>query len=187
MAHNMGIIDNCCFRGTIISPNGDSVGGIAGRGNVFKNCRVEGTISGWNDVGGIVGGAANPVNNCENFGDVNGAKWVGGIAGNTFYCGKTDGEGTVDKCINYGNVNASSSTAGGIVGDADYRVTGCKNYGKVTGEGSIGDIIGHQNSRTQLIGSSFGSGSWILVIVLTLIGALAMGVAVLLVKRNKRG
>lgn len=67
--------------------------------------------------------------NCVNYATVQGKEKVGGLFG--FWSNK---ESSITTCANYGNVTATSTDAGGLVG---YFVSGtiqdCANYGDVKG------------------------------------------------------
>lgn len=78
---SVGKIENVNIENAKIT-GGDKVGGICGgsSGEVI-NCRVDGSISGRNYVGGICGSYAT-VKNCYVTGSVTGSNYVGGISGN---------------------------------------------------------------------------------------------------------
>lgn len=83
---NAGIIENVNLENAKIT-GGDKVGGICGSfgGKVIKNCRVDGSISGYGYVGGICGYNGS-VENCYVTGNVTGDSFVGGISGNFTDC-----------------------------------------------------------------------------------------------------
>lgn len=71
MADSGGIIENCCFSGTITSPA--HVGGIVGMNNgQVKNCYNTGTIQGQHCIGGIVGtdNGGDGITNSYNIGNI---------------------------------------------------------------------------------------------------------------------
>jgi Flagellar biosynthesis pathway, component FlhA len=96
----------------------DFVGGIVGDiGNdaTIEDCNNSGNVKGRNNVGGFVGRSAlganiaGQINSNGNTGSVSGVGNIGGIVG--------DASGVLMSCIfNKGNVSATTSNAGGIIG-----------------------------------------------------------------------
>ncbi len=139
----------------VASPS-DAGGGLFGQVSsaVIKNVIVTGTIT-YNitSVGGIVGAAseATLIENCENHAVVNaGGGNRGGIVGACF-------SSTISGCKNYADINCSSNDAvGGIVGYIanESNIENCTNYGKITGRGKVGGIVGESvatNSPASII------------------------------------
>ena len=136
------------------------VGGIAGYmayGAYISNCSMSGSVSGNNYVGGIVGdgsqegkltSVAISISNCYNDATISGRQYVGGIAGGftVIYTYLK----AIYNCFNLGNITASYSHVGGIVGSAsgnsansDIEISDCYNRGNVTCEGNfVGGIVG---------------------------------------------
>ncbi len=125
-------------------------GGIAGTANgSIYNCESVGEISGRQDAGGIVGstGTNSTVSNCV---FAKGTVYTsyelsGGIVG--YHCGKD-----IYKCVNKGNISADRYSAGGITGCARGPVSGCENYGDVSGEKYVGGIAGENMKCHDNIG-----------------------------------
>ena len=61
--------------------------------------------------------------------------WLFGFSGNVY------------NCVNYTNVNASNSSAGGIIGllTGQHTIANCKNYGTIDSQKAAGGIIGNSN------------------------------------------
>ena len=139
------------------------VGGIVGAGyaqysavisnseNIISNCSFDGSVSGGEYVGGIVGYAQGTFSssyslyNCFNYGNIidNGSlgRSLGGIAGGMSYF-------DISNCENSGYVYATSSSAGGIVGDmgSHSSIFQCYNKGNVESTSTyIGGIAGHSS------------------------------------------
>ena len=123
-------------------------------------------------TGGIVGSNGNDsqynsqVINCVNNGnlihaseEVDDAQWYGGIVGFMF-------NGTIDGCVNNGDVSATVGGVGGIVGNAGNSgaenktciITNCTNAGDVVGpSGVTGGIIGILDGEaSEMTGCTYG-------------------------------
>lgn len=124
--------------------NGVGVFGIT-NSIIIQNLNISGNIIGNQSVGSLIGGAHNAncniqINNCNNYAIIKGLSYVGGIAG--------DGMGKGVKpvnCSNYGLIIATQENVGGIVG-VNGRISGCVNYGKISGPKHVGGICGNSNS-----------------------------------------
>ena len=150
------------------------VGYATGYGNAsnLRNIKISNTcqIKGGKETGGIAGDLsyANAYN-CVNYATVQGNNRVGGLFG---YC--SNKKSSITTCANYGNVTATSTDAGGLVGDfASGTIQDCANYGDVKGtervagmagsvyEGKIQNVFSYGNvsatNRTQDIGMAFGN------------------------------
>lgn len=137
-------IEDCSNTGNITNA-GEGTGGVFGycasvkTGSQVrvKNCTNSGIISGQsNGTGGVVGAHnANAsyitfiVEDCTNHGTVNGVNYTGGVIG---LIRNSTESSYIDKCYNYGNVTASSTSGtvgcGGIVGTARVNITNCGCY-----------------------------------------------------------
>ena len=132
-----------------IKATGKTVGGVVANAEnnqgVIKNCVNYGTVtSSANEVGGIVGISGYTISCCKNFGQVEGTYDVGGISGNS-----KNGINITDS-DNYGLISGTTEV-GGICGTVLGKVTGCTNYGTVTGTGGvIGGIAGESESGTTI-------------------------------------
>ena len=150
------------------------VGYATGYGNASKlqNIKISNTcqMKGGKETGGIAGylSYANAYN-CVNYATVQGNNRVGGLFG---YC--SNKKSSITTCANYGNVTATSTDAGGLVGYfASGTIQDCANYGDVKGtervagmagsvyEGKIQNVFSYGNvsatNRTQDIGMAFGN------------------------------
>ncbi len=162
--------ENCSFSGTISVEHGplgviivdrtEDFGGIVGRscGSVY-NCKAEGSVSGYYDVGGIVGTLCSngKLSGCVFKGpEVSGYQTVGGVVG--YICGIL-----VSDSKNYGSVKADSIRAGGITGLASGPVKNCENRGNVAVGGTYaGGIAGdcwrcHGNRGTLEESDNYGN------------------------------
>lgn len=145
MSASTGIY-NCTNSGEI-KGNGSNLGGITGStlsGVTIGNCTNKGNIEGGTKscYGGITGlaNARGCIIGCTNKGDVTGCNSVGGIAG--------ENAGSIDNCVNEGNINTDTYQAGGIAGVSgaekiNTKITNCINKGRITGKSmNIGGIVG---------------------------------------------
>ncbi len=143
---NAGTIENLTVEGSL---NGkDNIGGIAGTNTTegtIKDCTSNVTVSGQNNVGGIVGKNEGTVTGCINKGDVTGSgTGVGGVAGTNL--------GALDNDRNTASVTGKDQV-GGITGTngENGTVQGCVNSGNVTGEegSQPGAIIGNNQNQNS--------------------------------------
>jgi len=149
-------IVNCVNYGSVETA-AYAVGGIAGSINsTMQGCVNYGSVTSTMTsypvdpgremrVGGLVGEASDAaVMDCENHGDVTGYLNCGGIVGRL--------SGSVERCVNYGDVNAlvssdneqSGKGCAGIVASLGRgaHVLNCTNYGNVNGRERVGGIAG---------------------------------------------
>ena len=171
-----GTIKNLTFEYANVTNTGVFTGFLVGYANTSKlqNIKISNTcqMKGGKDTGGIAGYLtyANAYN-CVNYATVQGNYRVGGLFG---YC--SNKERSITTCANYGNVTATSTDAGGLVG---YFVSGtiqdCANYGDVKGtervagmagyvsKGKIQNVFSYCNisvtNKTQNVGMVFGYSS----------------------------
>lgn len=127
----------------------------------ISGCTTNGTIQALgNKVGGIVGNfiAENIANDtvfikdCTNNANIhNGVFNLGGIAG---YTTMDNGNVVVKNCENNGDIGDTSNTsfAGGIVGQGDYIIRDCHNYGKITAQSCAGGMVGQGGSLCLIQG-----------------------------------
>ena len=115
---------------------------------VIENVIVDGTISGYDMVGGIAGHSRGLIQNCYNkatissVADTGAVYGAGGIVG---YCEN----GLVDNCHNLGNISGKVNI-GGVIGEASNgRVRYCSNVGTInaTAHGA-GGIVGYLYTDT---------------------------------------
>ena len=120
--------------------------GLFGRGStlytIIKNLEISGEIKGAGHTGGIIGQYANLIENCTNHANVTGYNMVGGIIGYS---------AQITNCTNTGDIVITGTRwgyggAGGIIGNGN-NVKSCTNEGDVSGNTSIGGIVGYNNSN----------------------------------------
>ena len=179
--NNVGLF-GCTYKGTIknltfeyanVTNTGVFTGFLVGYPDAsnLRNIKISNTcqIKGGKETGGIAGDFWGNAYNCVNYATVQGKERVGGLLG---YC--TAKYSSITTCANYGNVTATGTDAGGLVG---YFISGtiqdCANYGDVKGtehvagmagyvnEGKIQNVFSYGNvsatNRTQDIGMAFGN------------------------------
>ena len=152
-------IKNLTFENANVTNTENNIGilaGYAGNGNTLQNIKISNTcqIKGGNDfTGGIAGYLDGNAYNCVNYATVQGTEDVGGLFG--FY--SRDGN-SMTACANYGNVTASSYTAGGLVGYFESgAIKDCANYGDITGTSNVGNLIG--NAQSCNLNNVLGTGN----------------------------
>ena len=151
------------------------VGYATGDANTSKlqNIKISNTcqMKGGKETGGIAGEFNGNAYNCVNYATVQGNNRVGGLFG---YCSVENS--SITTCANYGNVTATSTDAGGLVGDfISGTILDCANYGDVKGtecvagmagyvsKGKIQNVFSYGNisvtNKTQNVGMVFGYSS----------------------------
>ena len=153
-----GVFDgnNCSIRGLVINNTTQSTAlfGAVGSNGVIKNLNVYGTVTGTNYVGGIVAYNQGTIEDCTNYTTVSANSYfVGGVLG---YNEKDSGK--IFDSVNYGTVNGNSDGTGGIVGCNKFNLSGCVNYGTVTGSTKTGGIVGADQETTGYIKNSINYG-----------------------------
>ena len=143
-----GNISNCVNYAKVAGEqdaSGGIVGQVAGQHTIY-NCKNYGDITG---LGGIVGssnsttgydeftGMYNKIINCGNYGNVT------RITGN--YCGGIVGyfNGKILNCYNKANIVGDQGNVGGIAGSNNGEILNCYSIGDVSGQYSIGGIMGY--------------------------------------------
>lgn len=156
---NQSTIKNLTFENANVTNTQSNTGilvGKAGYGSTLQNIKISNTcqIKGGNDfTGGIAGYLDGNAYNCVNYATVQGTEDVGGLFG--FY--SRDGN-SMTACANYGNVTASSYTAGGLVGYFESgAIKDCANYGDITGTSNVGNLIG--NAQSCNLNNVLGTGN----------------------------
>ena len=165
--NNMGLfgytyqstIKNLTFENANVTNTQSNTGILVGKaeyGSTLQNIKISNTcqIKGGNDfTGGIAGYLDGNAYNCVNYATVQGTEDVGGLFG--FY--SRDGN-SMTACANYGNVTASSYTAGGLVGYFESgAIKDCANYGDITGTSNVGNLIG--NAQSCNLNNVLGTGN----------------------------
>lgn len=147
------------------------IGGLAGAllasdTLTVSNCKISGTVSGNDTVGGLFGYAeAEPqatltINTCSFSGRLSGNASVGGILGAS---GQKNGTLQLLNCHNEGQISANTF-AGGIVGclsGNNDQISACKNGGSLWGKSQIGGIVGkiEPDSGIITVSDSLNSGT----------------------------
>ena len=145
------IYTRCRNTGTISASGhaGGMLGFISSSSSTseFYNCENTGSVTSTsNSAGGMLGryGAdldKNIFHDCVNRGAITASSRAGGMVGDN------KGHAEYLRCVNYGNISASGSDAGGIGGyveDDEQWLTDCINYGTVTTGGACGGgMIGY--------------------------------------------
>ena len=138
------------------------VGGLIGRsaGELDLDlCISYGAVASDGTSGGLIaealqGTVSNSFNMCSVSGSV-----AGGFIGS---CETSEGGLTVKNSKNYGQVTATQSNAGGLIGHLDAsaaaELTACENYGAITAENASGAAIG-LSSGTVVIDKFTSNGS----------------------------
>lgn len=135
------------------------VGTVTGNATVTNVTVKSGSISSAETAGAIVGRMilTGSISGCKNGttqgegATITGSGNVGGIVGAAYYSTTEAYEMTIENCENYGSVITTNKVAGGIVGISCATVTGCTNYGPVTGPSTLGGIVAYQvmNGRVE--------------------------------------
>lgn len=119
-----------------IESTGNNVGGLAGGEHTasINDCENYGNIKGNKFIGGI-SSVSGTVVNSKNYGNIIGSSIIGGIGGRYV---------SAENCQNYGEIgNSTTTTAGGIIGQTTTGfVNKCINYGIVNAKSSAGGIVG---------------------------------------------
>ena len=181
--NNMGLfgytyqstIKNLTFENANVTNTNNYAGVLVGKaygGSTLQNIKISNTcqIKGGNYTGGIAGELDGNAYNCVNCATVQGIQNIGGLCGN--YSRSRTGN-SMTACANYGNVTASNSNVGGLVGYFDSgTIQDCANYGDVKGtervagmagsvsNGNIQNVFSYGNisvtTKTQRVGMFFG-------------------------------
>ena len=142
-----GTIKNLTFEYANVTNTGVFTGILVGYANGYgnasnlRNIKISNTcqIKGGKETGGIAGDFWGNAYNCVNYATVQGKERVGGLLG---YC--TAKYSSITTCANYGNVTATGTDAGGLVG---YFISGtiqdCANYGDVKGTERVAGMAGY--------------------------------------------
>ena len=159
-----GTLDGNGYTVTINSMANTSVDnaglvGYLGSSGKISNIKVDGTVTGGSNVGGVVGYCLGTLQNVINVATVNGTSNVGGVAG---YIGSTESS------QNLGNTGTvTGGTPGGVVGayNGTASLVNCYSStqslcGTYTSGGFINcyDTVGSQTDVTKVESSAFTSG-----------------------------
>ncbi len=159
VARNYGTIENCSSSVNVTS---QSRGGCLtsyniGGGSINK-CRVDGSVTGLDRVGGIVGENIGNISNCYSGASVSGTEKVGGIAGST-------ATGSITNCYAYGTVTGTLYK-GAVIGDrVSGAASGCFFDNETTapllgvGRGASTGVTGKTTAQMQTE-STFTDAGW---------------------------
>lgn len=148
-----GVVSDVDITVTRVNGNWSSVGGVAGRimNSNVTNCGNEGTIHGYQYVGGITGYATGAITGCYNGGVITGNGYVAGIVGMT-----TKG---VTACYNTGSITGAGNYVAGIVAfasGASASVKNCYNRAYVESPGSnVGAVVGMTNNASAAMSNLY--------------------------------
>ena len=170
-----GTIKNLTFEYANVTNTNNYAGVLVGKafvGSTLQNIKISNTcqIKGGKYTGGIAGYLDGNAYNCVNCATVQGIQYIGGL------CGYSSTGNSMTACANYGNVTASSSGVGGLVGYfSGGTIQDCANYGDVKGteyvagmagsvkNGKIQNVFSYGNisvtTKTQRVGMVFGYSS----------------------------
>ena len=137
MGVNSGTVSNCNSTGNMV---GSQVGGLVGNNyGTVSNSYASGTTkgTGWYS-GGLVGMNYGDVSDCFATGNVSGRNGIAGLVGRN--------DGRISSCYATGNANGTGDYIGGLVGyNFEGTISDCNSTGTVTGNLSIGGLIGWNN------------------------------------------
>jgi len=147
-------IEKCTNRGVIKGKK--RVAGIVGIADNYleiTDVLNDGLVEGEGSVAGIVGylGSNTTVELAVNKGNIYGKENTAGLLSfaGYFYGSATSRYGTIDRSINYGNVEGTKYT-GGTVGEAvGYNILSVSNYGNVSGTEFVGGMAGYSKYSTM--------------------------------------
>ena len=168
-----------------VNVNGKScVGAIVGKSDyesfILQNCRVSGSVNGYNHVGGATGLFSGQILNCVNYAAVKSSNYgVGGILGygdynyllncinygtiqGRNYCGGIVGENwgtSISNCVNSGNITSWGEYVGGIVGSyLAGDIISCSNDAVIQGFTFVGGIAGSVESGITMFENCINTG-----------------------------
>lgn len=142
------LVSNCSAFGSM--KGSELIGGIAG-GNegIVTGCLASCDVAGMAQSGVVVGGNYGELKNCVAYGSVTGNDRIGGICGTAYLWESSENaEYCVANCFSHVNVlgitagTESSNQIGGVVGKSSTTIRHCVADGSVSGDESVGRIIG---------------------------------------------
>lgn len=153
-----GSFNRCFTKGSV---SGDvNVGGISGwSAGSFVECGSSATVTGTDaNIGGICGCGNRTFEKCYSEGSVSGKVSVGGICGLTQYNSFFNKVHEFSLCYTTGNVSATESKAGGILGfsrGVTAKVLACYSLGDITAPSEAAGIVGFLDRiKETMVGSS---------------------------------
>ena len=145
-----GTIKNLTFEYANVTNTNNYAGVLVGKafgGSTLQNIKISNTcqIKGGKYTGGIAGYLDGNAYNCVNCATVQGIQYIGGL------CGYSRTGNSMTACANYGNVTASSSGVGGLVGYfSGGTIQDSANYGDVKGTEMVAGMAGSvKNGKIQ--------------------------------------
>ena len=152
-------VSGLSYTGSVTGKN--SVGGIAGyvtSGTTISDVEMNGSVNGERHIGGLVGYLeSGRITNSRNNAIVTGNSYVGGILGANFF--QDELYSSISNAVNYGNVTASGSVVGGIVGSTTNSIYRSYNTGAITGKEQVGGIAGYVAAFTNVISDTYNTGT----------------------------
>jgi predicted outer membrane repeat protein len=144
VGEDYGIISNSWSDSDV---SGDlDIGGLVGKNrytSVLSDCYATGYVSGTKSIGGLIGYCTGSIIDCHATGSISADQWGGGLAGLN--------EGTITSCYSIASVSVDSDTAGGLVGLNGGAILTSLARGIVTGEQSIGGLVGENRKWYQVV------------------------------------
>lgn len=131
-------------------------------GTLIENVTVKGTVSGGStDNGGLIGASVKIgsgdvyIKNCVNYANVTSSGVTGTAATGGIIGANAAGLATyIENCKNYGNISTEGTFAGGMIGllrvvsgNNNAKVSGCYNFGNVSGGVQVGGIVGGSRDK----------------------------------------
>lgn len=168
IADGNAVIDHCVNYGSVSAADSTKLA-MGASGIVASTLRTEGTVkrisncANYGDVvanggvGGILGQAqaGTVITASANYGNLrtfstSTSEQVGGIAGDLEY--QNGYENRITNCFNGGDIDASVSSVGGIVGSLSSEVSNSYNLGNISGKSSVGGIAGATEGTARING-----------------------------------
>lgn len=120
------------------------ISSISSPNTKFENIRVDGSVSGSGDLGGLVGQGGGNFKNCISAAAVNGYGDNCNVGG---FIGKADKNTVFNGCVRVGNVTGENATniggyVGGNDGRGDVEISNCVCAGTISGAGNVGGFVG---------------------------------------------
>lgn len=134
VAVNGGTIEQCRVSGS--TTGWQSVGGVVGRnreGGAVRSCRSDVKGTGTNSVGGVTGYNTGRITLCQSTASITGEKRIGGLVGYNY--------GKITDCFATGNV-LGGDEIGGLVGANGSTVMSCYATGRAIGDEAVGGLVG---------------------------------------------
>ena len=137
--------------------------GYVNSNGVIENVIVDGTISGYDKVGGIAGHSKGLIQNCYNKATISSVTETGAVYGAGGIVGYCE-NGLVDNCHNLGNISGKVNI-GGVIGEvSNGRVRYCSNVGTINATvhgagGIVGYLYTDTPGKTYWLQNSYNMGA----------------------------